>query len=227
MAYRNNNSVFMYPKDPKKRMWLTNYAGIVDADWKEKCCTPIIFLDIDGVLNSGDWAEELYKNPNPNYHNFCDPKAVDMLIEFLQSTGFMLVLSSSWRRSGNIYETFKSLDSIPYLNKISPYIIGQTCRLNLGRTNGKRWCRGDEIKVWVDEFKPSYYMIIDDDTDMLMEQFPRLIQTDPEHGLTYDDLIKLKCHFLKIQYKKAWKEKFDFSFGDRILMYNYTTKKYE
>jgi hypothetical protein len=227
MAYRNNNPVFMYPKDPKKRMWLTNYAGIVDADWKEKCCTPIIFLDIDGVLNSGDWAEELYKNPNPNYHNFCDPKAVDMLIEFLQSTGFMLVLSSSWRRSGNIYETFKSLDSIPYLNKISPYIIGQTCRLNLGRTNGKRWCRGDEIKVWVDEFKPSYYMIVDDDTDMLIEQFPRLIQTDPEHGLTYDDLIKLKCHFSKIQYKKGWKEKFDFSFGDRILMYNYTTKKYE
>ena len=56
MAYRNNNPVFMYPKDPKKRMWLTNYAGIVDADWKEKCCTPIIFLDIDGVLNSGDWG---------------------------------------------------------------------------------------------------------------------------------------------------------------------------
>ena len=38
-------------------------------------------------------------------------------------------------------------------------------------------------------------MIVDDDTDMLIEQFPRLIQTDPEHGLTYDDLIKLKCHF--------------------------------
>lgn len=74
-------------------------------------------------------------------------------------------------------------------------------------------------------------MIVDDDTDMLIEQFPRLIQTDPEHGLTYDNLIKLKCHFfffLKIQHKKeAWKEKFDFSFGDRILMYNYTTKSYE
>ncbi len=38
-------------------------------------------------------------------------------------------------------------------------------------------------------------MIVDDDTDMLIEQFPRLIQTDPEHGLTYDNLIKLKCHF--------------------------------
>ena len=111
MAYRNNNPVFIYPKNPKKRIWLTNYAGIVDADWKEKCCTPIIFLDIDGVLNSGDWAEELYKNPNPNYHNWCDPKAVDRLIEFLQSTGFMLVLSSSWRRSGNIYETYKSINS--------------------------------------------------------------------------------------------------------------------
>ena len=71
-------------------------------------------------------------------------------------------------------------------------------------------------------------MIVDDDTDMLIEQFPRLIQTDPEHGLTDNDLIKLKCHFLKIQHKKkAWKEKFDFSFGNRILMYNYNTKKYE
>ena len=176
-------------------------------------------------MNSGDWTEELYKNPNYKYSNFCDPKAVDRLIEFLQSTGFMLVLSSSWRMS-DIYETFKSLDRIPYLNKISPYIIGQTCRLNLDRTNGKRWCRGDEIKVWVDEFKPSYYMIVDDDTDMLIEQFPRLIQTDPEHGLTDDDLVKLKNQ-LALICKKAWKEKFDFSFGDRILMYNYTTKSYE
>lgn len=33
MAYRNN-PVFIYPKNPKKRIWLTNYAGIVDADWK-------------------------------------------------------------------------------------------------------------------------------------------------------------------------------------------------
>ena len=225
MAYRNNNPVFVYPKDPKKRMWLTNYAGIVGADWEEKCCTPIIFLDIDYVLNSCDWAEELYKNPNPNYHKFCDPKAVDRLIEFLQSTGFMLVLSSSWRKS-DIYETFKSLDSIPYLNKISPYIIGQTCRLNIGRTNGKNWCRGDEIKVWVDEFKPSYYMIIDDDANMLPEQVPRFVQTNPEHGLTDDDLVKLKNQ-LALIHKKAWKEKFDFSFGDRILMYNYTTKSYE
>lgn len=71
-------------------------------------------------------------------------------------------------------------------------------------------------------------MIVDDDIDMLIEQFPRFIQTDPEHGLTDDDLIKLKCHFEKIHYKKkAWKEKFDFSFGDRILMYNYNTKSYE
>ena len=227
MAYRNKTENYLYPKNPNKRSWLTNYAGIVDADWKEKCSTPIIFLDIDGVLNSGDWAEELYNNPNPKYSNFCDPKIVDRLIKFLQSTGFMLVLSSSWRISSNILKTFKILDRIPYLNNLSPYIIGQTCRLNICRTNGKNWCRGDEIKVWVDEFKPSYYMIIDDDTDMLTEQFPRFVQTDSEHGLTDNDLKKLKEQLIKIQHKKGWKEKFDFSFGDRILMYNYETKSYE
>lgn len=27
MAYRNNNPVFIYPKNPKNRNWLTNYAG--------------------------------------------------------------------------------------------------------------------------------------------------------------------------------------------------------
>ena len=69
-------------------------------------------------------------------------------------------------------------------------------------------------------------MIVDDDTDMLIEQFPRLIQTDSEHGLTDDDLVKLKNQLALIR-KKAWKEKFDFSFGDRILMYNYNKKKYE
>ena len=44
--------------------------------------------------------------------------------------------------------------------------------------------------------------------------------------MTDDDLNKKKNQLALIG-KKAWKEKFDFSFGDRILMYNYTTKSYE
>lgn len=44
MAYRNNNPVFIYPKNPKNRNWLTNYAGIVDADWKENVVLLSYFL---------------------------------------------------------------------------------------------------------------------------------------------------------------------------------------
>lgn len=227
MVYRNKTGNYIYPKNPNKRNWLLNYAGIVDADWKEKNLTPIIFLDIDGVLNSEDWVEELRKNPNPDYSDLCDPKAVDRLVEFLQLTGFLIVLSSSWRRTGNILKTYKSLDNVPYLNKLSPYIIGQTCRLNVGRTGGKSWCRGDEIKVWVDEFKPTYYMIIDNNADMLPEQSPRFVHVCSRHGLTDDDLKILRSKLERIQYKKAWKEKFDFSFGNRILIYNYNTNSFE
>lgn len=44
MAYRNKTENYLYPKDPKKRIWLTNYAGIVDADWKENVVLLSYFL---------------------------------------------------------------------------------------------------------------------------------------------------------------------------------------
>lgn len=233
MTYRNRKSTFVYPKNPYKRAWVTSYAGIVCEEWKEKCETPIIFLDIDGVMNSGDWANTLYESKNnPEaehypiwYHEWCDVTSVQALKDFCDKTGFMIVITSSWRGS-NIFETFDNLTKVYGFRKLFPYIIGQTFRLNIGRTGGKSWIRGDEIKVWCDEYKPSWYGILDDDGDMLPEQEKHFLKINAEHGLHEEELLKFQCKMSRI-HKRAWKEKFDFSFGNKIMMYNYNTKKYE
>ena len=52
----------------------------------------IIFLDIDGVLNTYNSMDR-----------FC-PKAVSCLNEFVQESGAKVVISSSWRLSWKIEE---------------------------------------------------------------------------------------------------------------------------
>lgn len=235
MAYRNKKTHYIYPKDPYKCLWVTTSSGIVREDWKKKCETPIIFLDIDGVMNSGDWAEKIaHRNdaqdinddPIPIwYHPWCDVHSVRALKEFCDAHGFMIVISSSWRKS-NIFDTIKELEKVYGFKSLFPYIIGQTNRLCIGKTGGKSWTRGDEIKMWCDEFEPAWYGILDDDKDMLPEQMKHFYQVDAEHGLHEQELLEFKNKFNNM-HKKAWKEKFNFSFGERILTYNYTAKKYE
>ena len=60
----------------------------------------IIFLDIDGVLNSAEFANRHYEETGkPLFmYDFLDPDAVNRLKEFLdQHTDIRIVLSSSWR----------------------------------------------------------------------------------------------------------------------------------
>lgn len=234
--YRNKKVIWNVPKDPYKCLWLTNSSGIVREDWTNKCETPIVFLDIDGVMNNSDWAEALHRSrtepeseDNPKYpiwyHEWCDVTSVDALKKFCNAFGFMIVITSSWRKN-NIFDTLKELSKIYGFRTLFPYIIGQTNRLNIKKTCGKSWIRGDEIKVWCDGFEPSWYGILDDDNDVLPEQKNHFYQVDPEHGLHENELLAFKCKFNKI-HKRAWKEKFDFSFGKKVLTYNYNTKSYE
>ena len=234
MTYRNHKSTFVVPKDPFKCLWLTTSSGIAREDFKKKCDTPIIFLDIDGVMNNGSWAEKISGRSNVHdlgdpipiwYHPWCDVNSVSDLKRFCDMYGFMIVISSSWRYN-NIFDTINGMRKMYGFKSLFPYIVGQTCRLNIGKTGGKSWIRGDEIKCWVDEFEPSWYGILDDDQDFLPEQKKHFYRVDAEYGLHENELLEFKIKFNKI-HKKAWKEKFDFSFGPRVLTYNYNTKEYE
>lgn len=53
----------------------------------------VIFLDVDGVLNSKDWLE----NNRVRTENSVNPEKVKLLAEIVKNTNATVVLSSTWR----------------------------------------------------------------------------------------------------------------------------------
>lgn len=144
----------------------------------------ILFLDIDGVLNSSrsaiashghyPWsvdAEEL--------HRF-DAVAVNLIRRICEETACKVVLSSTWRLSEEWVKIGPTL-MLPIIDR-TPSKIGLTNR-------------GQEINHWLSD-KPQVkkYAIIDDDSDMLKSQLPFFVQTSFKNGMMiehYDQLIEI------------------------------------
>lgn len=140
----------------------------------------ILFLDIDGVLNShAFWKRcgELGILPDDKV----DPLAVERLNRLTDETGAKIVVSSTWRLP---YVWSRNLNSlIVRLQKlgIKGEIIGMT------PDHRKIFGRGAEIQSWMlqarqDGIEIDSFAIVDDDSDMdnLMDY---LVQTSMTDGL--------------------------------------------
>lgn len=137
----------------------------------------VIFLDIDGVLNSGEYIQSLrYKKRRDLRFPDCDldPVAIQHLNRICRKTGAKIVISSTWREFD---------DCIPVLqrNGLKAPIIGRTPTLPRDEKG-----RGDEIDSWIswNRYRVDNYLILDDDSDMLPEQKHNFIQTSQRKGLT-------------------------------------------
>lgn len=136
----------------------------------------VLFLDVDGVLNSRSTSnfDELY--PLDQYKAF--------LIGRIQlQTGCEVVLSSSWRNHPEGVENVSKrvvrlLDKTPSFHR--------DCEPFMAR--GREWehtIRGDEVNAWLKQHpEVTNYAILDDDGDFYDEQ--PLFQTTFEEGLTDD-----------------------------------------
>lgn len=173
----------------------------------------LIFLDIDGVLNSNDYAEwcattdEGKQYIKEGGHHWVDRAVVNRIINICIKTGAGIVLSSSWR-CYNIEETKKELNRYRDLMNISGRLIGITPRLKMSSSY-----RGPEIQWFLDNMnkppidpynrfyeyeyfknckhKTIKYCIVDDDTDMLPEQMDNFVHIDFMTGLTDEDAEKI------------------------------------
>ena len=171
---------------------------------------PIIFLDIDGVLNSelyhrstyGDKEERILAREiageksydemtreekdqvlYENAINNIDPKGVEFLNTLIKSTGAKVVMSSTWRIGREIEELQALLDARGFEGEV----ISKTPR------GPDISCRGDEIYKWIQDnqeltgcFYADYtrYVILDDDSDMLLWQQNNFIKIDGYCGLS-------------------------------------------
>jgi HAD domain in Swiss Army Knife RNA repair proteins len=155
----------------------------------------IIFLDIDGVLN----CEEFYtkrKNSDLGTYPLCefDPFRIMLLNDLIAATDAKIVISSTWRLGRSTEELINIFREVGFVGEIidcTPSLRHEGC------------LRGNEILFWIKENEdivgPYYdyksYVIIDDDSDMLLWQRPHFFQTDTYSGLTPNLCHKIKQFF--------------------------------
>ena len=138
----------------------------------------VIFLDIDGVLNS---FSGLVKRGGQGLIGVFHEHE-EILDWVLRLTGAKIVISSSWRKGKTLKEfQFKTFT----YRSICKAVIDMTPSLGTG-------IRGDEIKLWLDKsgYSVEEFVILDDDSDMssLMDH---LVKTKNDHGHTYTEGLKV------------------------------------
>ena len=128
----------------------------------------IIFLDVDGVLNS--YSDGFSHNLSSDWH-------LMLLKKLVAKSGAKIVVSSSWRILKHLQDTLairlKEFDMDIY--DFTPDLKDRTCR-------------GDEIKKWLDSHEHGSFVILDDESDMGPYTHSNLIKTNPETGLVEKDI---------------------------------------
>lgn len=146
---------------------------------------PVIFLDIDGVIETiywekdtdGTWSYNVHKYGNEEINN---KQAIGWLNELYKKVPYDIVISSTWRykmSKDQFQELFTRSGFNPDIKVIdvTPILYQQ---------------RGLEIQEWIDNnnFKGKF-IIIDDDSDMC-HLLPFLVRCDCQLGFTIYDYQK-------------------------------------
>jgi hypothetical protein len=166
----------------------------------------LLFLDIDGVLNSICFYiyrnkcttyDEKYKHffgkgipfkdiKNEFYTDEIDERALNLLSWLLKKfDDLKIVISSSWKKRGEdiVGHLLKEKYGLDRIIGVTPYCDSRY--------------RGDEIKEWLDnaDIEIETFVIVDDDSDM--EPFKdRLVKTNNVYGLTGMDVDKIEEMFM-------------------------------
>ena len=150
----------------------------------------ILFLDIDGVVNSDEYFIHCRNRGGDTL--FIDPEKVKLLNALKDIPNISIVISSSWGTSADT--PLKNLGlEIP--------ISGHTEHFY-----NDFMCRGNEIEKYLNDhfdvctkFTTLHklntlckYVIVDDNDDMLLGQKKNFVKTNARKGLTDKDIEKVK-----------------------------------
>lgn len=129
----------------------------------------VIFLDIDGVMNTYYSA---ITEPETLAASL-EPANVAALNELVRQSGSVIVISSNWRQTHTLVELragFAAAGCEITIHDTTPCLKGQS--------------RSQEIQAWIlsQPEPPARYVILDDEHDM-PEHPGKLIKTDPKDGL--------------------------------------------
>jgi hypothetical protein len=142
--------------------------------------TAYLFVDIDGVLNTRDHlARQKKKYGKCSRMDWC-PIACNNLSRLCRKYRGRIVVSSSWRHEFTLAELRECFER----NGIPGEYVLDTTPSHADQAEGGNYCRGHEIKAWLDgnaSGKP-VYLILDDREEMLESQQSSFIKVDFQDG---------------------------------------------
>ena len=109
----------------------------------------VIFLDIDGVLNSDEYFDKIRNLDIQGIEQEVDIEKIKLLKKAINETGAKVVLSSSWRNTRNGQQLKELLSNYEICVDSTPFIQNK---------------RGLEIKQWLSEHQCiEDFVILDDE----------------------------------------------------------------
>lgn len=148
----------------------------------------ILFLDIDGVMNSKLYFKNSF-NPDEDDSRF-DVYSVYLVKKLVEEFSLKIVITSHWR-SGMVEKLMSELkrnELMSFLHKDSFTPILRSAQ------------RGTEIKAWLDSHPGiNDYIIIDDNENMLEEQKCRFVKTDAFAGLLDENYYDAREILLSVE----------------------------
>ena len=153
-----------------------------------------LFLDFDGVLNTGNYQKKMKEEGIDAYDEYgpmFDPQAVSYLEQIIDRTGCKIIISSTWRNEGiaRMQQMWKDRGMPGAIYSMTPILLSTTFQDAL---NGEiisapvKMAKALEIDIWLQKHVSKYvrYAIIDDEMVYINnESYYHWIKPDYQTGI--------------------------------------------
>lgn len=155
----------------------------------------VIFLDIDGVLNSNFWNDSHQKEISDG--KLIDIEKIRLLAKLVKNTNAKIILHSGWKFwfDSNLQPTRKESENLSRLLQQEGLIIdGMTPDFSteeIRKSKKFSLVKASEILAWLTKHKEIDNWLVIDDLDLHNPEIEsHQIKTDSSIGLTIEDIQK-------------------------------------
>ena len=161
----------------------------------------VIFLDIDGVLNSNFWNDNHQKEISDG--TLIDIEKVRLLSKLVKNTDAKIILHSGWKFwfDSALHPLRKEAEHLKMLFGQEGLMIADVTpdhsTEEIKKSKKFSLVKASEILAWLDEHKEVDKWIVIDDLDLHNPDIEaHQIRTDPHIGLTMEDVRKAEYMLL-------------------------------